>query len=104
MRQERRPGRVGGPHRVGGVGGGGLGAVAAGAVLGDKANATRPEIEQILIRCDKDIDEEAFERELYELVLQAQDAGIEACRPGLPFAGTHDAANSVGGNVNSIGS
>jgi glutamate synthase (NADPH) large chain len=25
-------------------------------VLGDKANATRPEIEQILIRCDKDID------------------------------------------------
>ena len=35
------------------------------AVLGDKANATRPEIEQILIRCDKDIDEEAFERELY---------------------------------------
>ena len=34
-------------------------------VLGDKANATRPEIEQILIRCEKDIDEEAFERELY---------------------------------------
>ncbi len=33
--------------------------------LGDKANATRPEIEQILIRCEKDIDEEAFERELY---------------------------------------
>ena len=34
-------------------------------VLGDKANATRPEIEQILIRCEKDIDEEQFERELY---------------------------------------
>ncbi|MEL6572435.1 MAG: glutamate synthase large subunit [Pseudomonadota bacterium] len=33
--------------------------------LGDKANATRPEIEQILIRNEKDIDEEAFERELY---------------------------------------
>lgn len=33
--------------------------------LGDKANATRPEIEQILIRNEKDIDEEQFERELY---------------------------------------
>jgi len=33
--------------------------------LGEKANATRPEIEQILIRCEKDIDEEEFERELY---------------------------------------
>ena len=35
------------------------------AVLGDKANATRPEIEQILIRNAKGIDEEKFERELY---------------------------------------
>ncbi len=35
------------------------------AVLGEKANATRPEIEQILIRNEKDIDEEQFERELY---------------------------------------
>lgn len=35
------------------------------ACLGDKANATRPEIEQILIRNEKDIDEEQFERELY---------------------------------------
>ncbi len=34
-------------------------------VLGEKANATRPEIEQILIRCEKDITEEEFERELY---------------------------------------
>ncbi len=34
-------------------------------VLGEKANATRPEIEQILIRCEKGIDEEHFERELY---------------------------------------
>ncbi len=34
-------------------------------VLGEKANATRPEIEQILIRCEKAIDEEQFERELY---------------------------------------
>jgi len=34
-------------------------------VLGEKANATRPEIEQILIRCEGQIDEEQFERELY---------------------------------------
>eukprot|EP00095_Tigriopus_kingsejongensis_P006592 snap_masked-scaffold2931_size11183-processed-gene-0.2 protein:Tk06592 transcript:snap_masked-scaffold2931_size11183-processed-gene-0.2-mRNA-1 annotation:"glutamate synthase" len=33
--------------------------------LGEKANATRPEIEQILIRNEKDIDQEQFERELY---------------------------------------
>ena len=33
--------------------------------LGEKANATRPEIEQILIRCEKDMTEEEFERELY---------------------------------------
>ena len=33
--------------------------------LGDKANATRPEIEQILISNDKGLDDEAFERELY---------------------------------------
>ncbi len=35
------------------------------AVLGDKANATRPEIEQILISNAKGVDEETFERELY---------------------------------------
>ncbi len=35
------------------------------SVLGEKANATRPEIEQILIRNEKDIDDEQFERELY---------------------------------------
>ncbi len=35
------------------------------ACLGEKANATRPEIEQILIRNEKDIDQETFERELY---------------------------------------
>jgi len=33
--------------------------------LGEKANATRPEIEQILISDSKDVDEEIFERELY---------------------------------------
>lgn len=35
------------------------------------------------------------QRDLYELVLRAQDAGIEACRPGLPFAGIHDASMTV---------
>ncbi|MEO1422130.1 MAG: glutamate synthase large subunit [Pseudomonadota bacterium] len=34
-------------------------------VLGEKANATRPEIEQILISNAKGVDEETFERELY---------------------------------------
>ncbi len=33
--------------------------------LGDKANATRPEIEQILISNSKGVDETTFERELY---------------------------------------
>ncbi len=35
------------------------------SVLGQKANATRPEIEQILISNTKGVDEETFERELY---------------------------------------
>ena len=33
--------------------------------LGDKANATRPEIEQLLLTNSKGVDEERFERELY---------------------------------------
>ncbi|MEN8889122.1 MAG: glutamate synthase large subunit, partial [Celeribacter marinus] len=37
----------------------------ATSCLGDKANATRPEIEQILISNSKGVDEETFERELY---------------------------------------
>ena len=48
------------------------------SVLGDKANATRPEIEQILIRCDKDIDEEQFERELYIIRRRIEKAALEA--------------------------
>jgi Xaa-Pro aminopeptidase len=36
-----------------------------------------------------------LQRDLYDLVLQAQDAGIAACRPGLPFTGTHEAAMGV---------
>jgi glutamate synthase (NADPH/NADH) large chain len=35
------------------------------SVLGEKANATRPEIEQIIIANAKGVDEETFERELY---------------------------------------
>ena len=35
------------------------------AVLGEKANVTRPAIEQILISNAKGVDEETFERELY---------------------------------------
>ena len=56
------------------------------SVLGEKANATRPEIEQILIRCEKDIDQEQFERELYiirrrieKAVIAAQIAGMYIC-------------------------
>jgi hypothetical protein len=47
-------------------------------VLGDKANATRPEIEQILIRCEKDIDQEQFERELYIIRRRIEKAAIAA--------------------------
>ena len=47
-------------------------------MLGEKANATRPEIEQILIRCDKAIDEETFERELYIIRRRIEKAAIAA--------------------------
>ena len=56
------------------------------SVLGEKANATRPEIEQILIRCETEIDREQFERELYiirrrieKAVIAAQIAGMYIC-------------------------
>ncbi|WP_343116302.1 glutamate synthase large subunit [Ostreiculturibacter nitratireducens] len=52
-------------------------------VLGEKANATRPEIEQILIRNEKDIDEEAFERELYIIRRRIEKAAVEAQISGL---------------------
>jgi Xaa-Pro aminopeptidase len=35
------------------------------------------------------------QRELYDLVLTAQQAGIDALRPGVPFSAGHDAAMSV---------
>ncbi|PUB16998.1 glutamate synthase large subunit [Yoonia sediminilitoris] len=47
-------------------------------VLGEKANATRPEIEQILIRCEKDVDEEKFERELYIIRRRIEKAAAAA--------------------------
>ena len=53
------------------------------AVLGEKANATRPEIEQILIRCEKDIDQEQFERELYIIRRRIEKAAIAAQIGGL---------------------
>ncbi|WP_415182887.1 glutamate synthase large subunit [Phaeovulum sp.] len=52
-------------------------------VLGEKANATRPEIEQILIRCDRDIDEEQFERELYIIRRRIEKAALAANIYGL---------------------
>ncbi len=53
------------------------------SVLGEKANATRPEIEQILIRCDKDIDDEQFERELYIIRRRIEKAATSAGIQGV---------------------
>ncbi|MFD1913537.1 glutamate synthase large subunit [Halodurantibacterium flavum] len=52
-------------------------------VLGEKANATRPEIEQILIRDEKGLDREAFERELYVIRRRIEKAAIAAQIQGL---------------------
>ncbi|MVO16529.1 glutamate synthase large subunit [Parasedimentitalea huanghaiensis] len=46
--------------------------------LGDKANVTRPEIEQILISNSKGVDEETFERELYVIRRRIEKAAIAA--------------------------
>ena len=48
------------------------------SVLGEKANATRPEIEQILISNSKGVDEEAFERELYVIRRRIEKASAAA--------------------------
>ncbi len=53
------------------------------SVLGEKANATRPEIEQILIRNAKGSDEEVFERELYVIRRRIEKAAIAAQVTGL---------------------
>ncbi|WP_417250185.1 glutamate synthase large subunit [Celeribacter sp.] len=46
--------------------------------LGEKANATRPEIEQILISNSKGVDEETFERELYVIRRRIEKAAAAA--------------------------
>jgi len=53
------------------------------SVLGEKANATRPEIEQILIRCEKPIDADQFERELYIIRRRIEKAAIAAQIAGM---------------------
>ena len=46
--------------------------------LGEKANATRPEIEQILISNSKGVDEDTFERELYVIRRRIEKAALAA--------------------------
>ncbi|MEO1024533.1 MAG: glutamate synthase large subunit, partial [Pseudomonadota bacterium] len=53
------------------------------SVLGDKANATRPEIEQILISNSKGVDEDTFERELYVIRRRIEKAALAAHVPQL---------------------
>ncbi|MCF6234729.1 MAG: glutamate synthase large subunit [Rhodobacteraceae bacterium] len=54
--------------------------------LGDKANATRPEIEQILISNSKGVDEERFERELYVIRRRIEKAAAAQGIAGLYVA------------------
>ncbi|MCA0920495.1 glutamate synthase large subunit [Pseudooceanicola nanhaiensis] len=54
--------------------------------LGEKANATRPEIEQILISNSKGVDEETFERELYVIRRRIEKAATAAQVNGLYIA------------------
>ncbi len=54
--------------------------------LGEKANATRPEIEQILITNSKGSDEETFERELYVIRRRIEKAVLAASINGLYIA------------------
>ncbi|MCR8724594.1 glutamate synthase large subunit [Frigidibacter sp. ROC022] len=53
------------------------------SVLGEKANATRPEIEQILISNSKGVDEDTFERELYVIRRRIEKAAIAQQVPGV---------------------
>ena len=54
--------------------------------LGEKANATRPEIEQILISNSKGVDEETFERELYVIRRRIEKAAGAEGIAGLYIA------------------
>ena len=56
------------------------------SVLGDKANATRPEIEQIIISNSKGVDEERFERELYVIRRRIEKAAAAEGIHGLYLA------------------
>jgi glutamate synthase (NADPH/NADH) large chain len=56
------------------------------SVLGEKANATRPEIEQILISNAKGVDEETFERELYVIRRRIEKAAAARGIQGLYLA------------------
>jgi glutamate synthase (NADPH/NADH) large chain len=56
------------------------------ACLGEKANATRPEIEQILISNSKGVDEETFERELYVIRRRIEKAALAAQIPQMYIA------------------
>ena len=56
------------------------------SVLGEKANATRPEIEQIIISNSKGVDTERFERELYVIRRRIEKAAAEANITGLYIA------------------
>ncbi|MFP4405921.1 MAG: glutamate synthase large subunit, partial [Rhodosalinus sp.] len=56
------------------------------SVLGEKANATRPEIEQIIISNSKGVDEETFERELYVIRRRIEKAALAAQVPSLYIA------------------
>ncbi|AGT10056.1 glutamate synthase large subunit [Paracoccus aminophilus] len=53
------------------------------SVLGEKANATRPEIEQILIRNEKGMDQEDFERDLYIIRRRIERAAVASQIAGL---------------------
>jgi glutamate synthase (NADPH/NADH) large chain len=55
-------------------------------VLGEKANATRPEIEQILISNSKGVEEEEFERDLYVIRRRIEKAASAAQVPTLYLA------------------
>jgi glutamate synthase (NADPH/NADH) large chain len=53
------------------------------ACIGEKANATRPEIEQIMLWNARGVPEDVFERELYIIRRKIEKAAIEAQIPEL---------------------
>ena len=67
--------------------------------LGEKANATRPEIEQIIISNAKGVDEETFERELYVIRRRIEKAALAA---GVLLAGTWGYTQFAGGSGDAL--